>query len=227
MHWSRSPHDASLSSVVHEVPASHQLDVAEQAVAAERRRQVHRGCLGLWRGKPTDERFVRHRSLETHNHSLTSFPPLTPLRIPFVHHRHSTAMDPLSPSNINAGWASSPPQTPSSALASSSSYNSTPTSNAPASASASASASFREAKVYGAPTPTLVNPPGDYRESPANGQGSTVDGQHGQPQGRYMRVRIGGLERNRKDMLVRFDASVSSVRRCTVRCMWSVERLRG
>lgn len=33
----------------------------------------------------------------------------------------------------------------------------------------------------------------------------------------FLRVRIGQLERNRKDMLVRFDASVSPLRCCTLR----------
>jgi len=150
---------------------------------------------------------VRHRIHNHFSHSpfLNSHTFASPL------YTTLTAMDPLSPSNINAGWASSPPQTPSSALASSSSYNSTPTSNAPPSASASTSASFREAKVYGAPTPGLVNPPTEYRNGSLNGQSDTADGQGvGQAQARYLRVRIGGLERNRKDMLVRFDASVSA-----------------
>ncbi|EIW72997.1 hypothetical protein TREMEDRAFT_12690, partial [Tremella mesenterica DSM 1558] len=54
----------------------------------------------------------------------------------------------------------------------------------------------REPKVFGAPGMGLVSPPGATEE-----QGGKV-----KP---FLRVRIGGLERNRKDLLIRFDASTN------------------
>ncbi|WVQ94121.1 hypothetical protein IAU59_001199 [Kwoniella sp. CBS 9459] len=146
--------------------------------------------------------------------------------------------DPLSPSNINAGWAESPTDTPS--------FSSALASPPPASASASASSSSnfgtaetptssstsgyeREGKVFGAPGLTLVDPPSTSSSSSStqgfvsgtthtqSQNGSVRDGE-GQVQvqgGRreapssYIRVRIGGLERNRKDLLIRFDASTN------------------
>ncbi|RXK38440.1 hypothetical protein M231_04349 [Tremella mesenterica] len=99
-------------------------------------------------------------------------------------------MDPLSPANINAGWASSP-TSPVRPLDAGPSLM-TPTSQG---YSSSTQSPAREPKVFGAPGMGLVSPPGATEE-----QGGKV-----KP---FLRVRIGGLERNRKDLLIRFDASV-------------------
>ena len=65
---------------------------------------------------------------------------------------------------------------------------------------------MRDPRVYGAPGTGLVNPPTDrardVAQSPTKAQGK------GDDRAPYLRVRIGGLERNRKDLLIRFDASV-------------------
>ena len=119
-------------------------------------------------------------------------------------------MDPLSPSNINAGWGSSPPRT---AAAYPSGSASTPTRRVKQASSSStsnlippgqpASSPFREPKVFGAPTPGLVSPPLD-----GQGGGRSQSPTRGRQEGGYLRVRIGALERNRKDLLIRFDANV-------------------
>jgi hypothetical protein len=56
----------------------------------------------------------------------------------------------------------------------------------------------REPQVYGAPDPGLVSP----RTTTAS------DGASFERSGEYLRVRITGLDRNRRDVLVRFDAQV-------------------
>ncbi|OCF34917.1 hypothetical protein I316_03464 [Kwoniella heveanensis BCC8398] len=133
--------------------------------------------------------------------------------------------DPLSPSNINAGWAESPTD-------STPSFSALPPLSGPASASASSASNFdtpttasgtgfeREGKVFGAPGLTLVDPPSSSSSSstqrfasPPNHNhaqqiGSTAGGRKEAPSP-YIRVRIGGLERNRKDLLIRFDASTN------------------
>jgi len=117
-------------------------------------------------------------------------------------------MDPLSPSNINAGWSSSPPETPTSLF--------NPSTSRPApTATSEPNGSFREPKVFGAPTPGLIERPEErtqVADSPKGGRARNSGGEERAGQGggaRYLRVRISGLERNRKDLLIRFDASVS------------------
>jgi hypothetical protein len=56
----------------------------------------------------------------------------------------------------------------------------------------------REPQVYGQPDPGLVSP----RTTTAS------NGASFEKQGEYLRVRITGLDRNRRDVLVRFDAQV-------------------
>ncbi|ORX35138.1 hypothetical protein BD324DRAFT_634023 [Kockovaella imperatae] len=110
-------------------------------------------------------------------------------------------MDPLSPNRVPAmpTW----PDSPDTPIRSSSSNHIT--SPLPTSSSIS---SFREPKVFGAPPPSLVSPPIGQPES--GGSSTSQDGTSSRAQqGPFLRVRIGGLERNRKDMLVRFDASTN------------------
>ncbi|ORY23260.1 hypothetical protein BCR39DRAFT_549535 [Naematelia encephala] len=109
-------------------------------------------------------------------------------------------MDPLSPSNINPSWSNSPPSNTTRPLDSSQLPNS------------ASSSSFREPKVFGAPGLGLVSPPPPSHEG-IEAQKANTNGAAGQVQREknvpYLRVRIGGLERNRKDLLIRFDASTN------------------
>lgn len=121
------------------------------------------------------------------------------------------SMDPLSPSNINPSWSTSPPR--------SSQSRSTPTRCTHASSSSSssqfippsqpASSPFREPKIFGAPGLGLANPPNDDVTQGSTSQSPMRERQAGG--GGYLRVRIGALERNRKDLLIRFDANVSLI----------------
>ncbi|TYJ57427.1 hypothetical protein B9479_001743 [Cryptococcus floricola] len=111
-------------------------------------------------------------------------------------------MDPLSPSDdINAGWSSPtdhtapPPPSPAPPTTASSSGFS--------SAASSSAAGLREPKIFGAPGMGLVSPPPDAQFDHAKTDGAK------EPPRPYLRVRIGTLERNRKDLLVRFDASTN------------------
>ena len=105
-------------------------------------------------------------------------------------------MDPLSPDNINPSW----------------SVNSSSTHPHPMPISSPSSSSFRDSKIFGAPGLGLVS-------SPATSSGpetdvSQVNGgaeREREKIGPFLKVRIGGLERNRKDLLIRFDASVSRI----------------
>lgn len=68
---------------------------------------------------------------------------------------------------------------------------------------------YRPPKVYGSPAMAMFDP------TSFDAEGSTGDVK-GKGKGRekergYLRVRITGLERNRKDLLIRFDASVSFI----------------
>ena len=103
-------------------------------------------------------------------------------------------MDPLSPQNINPSWSNSP-TTP---------YR-------PSLPSSSSSSSFREGKIFGAPGLGLVSPPAESSSQAANVSNASKEGNTKEKEkvGLFLRVRIGGLERNRKDLLIRFDASVS------------------
>lgn len=123
-------------------------------------------------------------------------------------------MDPLSPSNINPSWGSSPPRSTPSTSAS----VSTPSRRKHASSSSTshlippsqpASSPFREPKVFGAPTPGLVSPSLDGQGLGGGSSQSPMKGR--QDGGGYLRVRLGALERNRKDLLIRFDANVGPI----------------
>jgi hypothetical protein len=95
-------------------------------------------------------------------------------------------MDPLSPANINAGWSSEP--------APSLSAPPQPQLQPPGPPSPSSSTHIRDPQVYGDPGTTIMSSPtASQSDKPVP----------------YLRVRIGGLDRNRKDLLIRYDASVS------------------
>ena len=121
-----------------------------------------------------------------------------------VINKHKDQMDPLAQQSMHAGWGSPTEpihsQPPSSASSSASYFtqSATPTSERSQEANIS-----REPKIFGLPSPSLVSPL--PRES---GSGSGVQPKRAPP---HLRVRISGLERNRKDLLVRFDASVSGL----------------
>jgi hypothetical protein len=192
-------------------------------------------------------------------------------------------MDPLSPSNINPSWSTSPPRSRTSTSTSNAS-STTPTRaltrppgqpasspfrgttagassvpnhrgqdiNQPYSHSSQTQTQssyqgqsqaqgqgqnqyqnqqktpIRDPKVFGAPGMGLTSPPGSAsasagsgsgtgslqygRGTPGNGSGNgnrNGNGNAGEKQPPFLRVRLGVLERNRKDLLVRFDASVS------------------
>ena len=103
-----------------------------------------------------------------------------------------TIMDPLSPSHLASHWASSTsPRT----ATRPSSFAQNP--NSPAKAATSSPPTPREPRVHGAPGMGLLDP------------STTSQGGKGVP---FLRVRIGGLERNRKDLLIRFDATVRLLR---------------
>lgn len=111
-------------------------------------------------------------------------------------------MDPLSPSNINPTWSTSP----------------VPPSR-PLPTSSSSSSSFREPKIFGAPGLGLVSPPAESSSQAADASNVNGDGSGSKEKeklGPFLRVRIGGLERNRKDLLIRFDASVSLCSACSI-----------
>lgn len=113
-------------------------------------------------------------------------------------------MDPLSPNNINPSWGSSPPR---SAASRSQAYASPARSISSLPPQQPASSPFREPKVFGAPSPSLAHPPASASaSSEASGSGQQRQGGGGAG---YLRVRMGALERNRKDLLIRFDANVS------------------
>ena len=103
-------------------------------------------------------------------------------------------MDPLSPQNINPSWSNSP---------------TTPIRPLPT--SSSSSSSFREPKIFGAPGLGLVSPPAESSTQAVDvSKSSGGDGERAKERVMpYLRLRIGGLDRNRKDLLMRFDASVS------------------
>ncbi|TXT13152.1 hypothetical protein VHUM_01553 [Vanrija humicola] len=91
-------------------------------------------------------------------------------------------MDPLSPPNINAGWSTDPAP----------SLSAPPQPSGPP--SPSSSTHIRDPQVYGDPGTTIMSSP------------STPHSERPMP---YLRVRIGGLDRNRKDLLIRYDASTN------------------
>lgn len=146
------------------------------------------------------------------------------------------AMDPLSPpDDINAGWSS---PTTSLRFNQPSAAEGTPpasaTSNPYSGRNASASenengfgtytsqvrgsgaiggdvgAGYREPVVFGAPGMGLVSPPPESQSQQETAAGAAQQ-ERNAPRV-YLRVRIGTLERNKKDLLIRFDASVRVIR---------------
>lgn len=99
-------------------------------------------------------------------------------------------MDPLA--SVNDGWGAAPVSA--SPTASASAPSSASPAPAPAPQSPSADTTIRQPQVIGDPGTALMHPPPPPpNEKPAP----------------FLRVRIGALERNRKDLLIRYDASVS------------------
>ncbi|WWC57566.1 uncharacterized protein I303_100098 [Kwoniella dejecticola CBS 10117] len=131
--------------------------------------------------------------------------------------------DPLSPHNINPSWSDTPtasssfstPHLTSDTLDPLPTSTSGFTSSVPSSTSTfspSQSEFDREPKVFGAPVPSLFSP--TSTPSNGNGNGESVSSAGAARGGSrdnapYLRVRISGLERNRKDLLIRFDASTN------------------
>jgi hypothetical protein len=112
---------------------------------------------------------------------------------------YSSKMDPL---NINPSWSTSPPRTPRTASYLSHARNKSAARPASPIPSIPASSPFIEPKVFGAPGMGLANPD-------ASGSGPMSPRKDKGKEGPFLRVRIGVLERNRKDLLIRFDANVS------------------
>ncbi|KAK8844778.1 hypothetical protein IAR55_006628 [Kwoniella newhampshirensis] len=106
-------------------------------------------------------------------------------------------MDPLASSNINPSWSNSP-ETPTNPLPPPSIQQQPP--SPPSSSSTLTSTFAREPKVFGAPGLGLVQPPENGASGSGNGRAGPA---------LFLRVRIGALERNRKDLLIRFDASTN------------------
>ncbi|OXG96290.1 vacuolar protein sorting-associated protein vps17 [Cryptococcus neoformans A2-102-5] len=71
-------------------------------------------------------------------------------------------------------------------------------------------AGYREPVVFGAPGMGLVSPPPEsaFQQSQQETPGGAVQQERKAPRV-YLRVRIGTLERNKKDLLIRFDASTN------------------
>lgn len=155
------------------------------------------------------------------------------------------AMDPLSPpDDINAGWSS---PTTSLRFNQPSAAEGTPpasaTSNPYSGRNASASenengfgtyigqglgggavggdvgAGYREPVVFGAPGMGLFSPPPESQSQQETAAGAAQQ-ERNAPRV-YLRVRIGTLERNKKDLLIRFDASVRVIRFLPLTCRCS------
>ncbi|OCF60171.1 hypothetical protein L486_02851 [Kwoniella mangroviensis CBS 10435] len=112
--------------------------------------------------------------------------------------------DPLSPNNINPSWSDTPTDHTQSSI-----FSPTPSQshvNPQSSSSSSAEDYSREPKVFGAPGLGLVSPPPTSKDGMMNSSITTAAKETPSP---FLRVRIGGLERNRKDLLIRFDASTN------------------
>ncbi|KIR42274.1 vacuolar protein sorting-associated protein vps17 [Cryptococcus deuterogattii 99/473] len=144
-------------------------------------------------------------------------------------------MDPLSPTDdINAGWSSpttslrfNPPSAAEDTPPASATSNPYSDRNATASENANGfgtytsqglgsgavggdvGAGYREPVVFGAPGMGLVSPPPES-QSQQETAGGAAQQERNAPRV-YLRVRIGTLERNKKDLLVRFDASYSPI----------------
>lgn len=142
----------------------------------------------------------------------------------------STTMDPLAA--VNAGWAdpsatAASPASPTTPRTSSMASPASPTAQQQAARAANAGGAqaphhpashlSREPHVYGDPGTTLMHP----------GGASSATGEQGAPPAPFLRVRIGVLERNRKDLLIRYDASVSCSGWAQSVCAGSGERGRA
>lgn len=120
-------------------------------------------------------------------------------------------MDPLAA--VNAGWADTPaspsssPTSPTARASQSSAPHSPTAAGRGAAHHPHSSTLIREPHVYGDPGTSLMHPgpPGT-----ATAAGGTNSNEQPQPAAPFLRVRIGVLERNRKDLLIRYDASVSA-----------------
>lgn len=149
------------------------------------------------------------------------------------------AMDPLSPTDdINAGWSSpttslrfNPPSAAEDTPPASATSNPYSDRNATASENANGfgtytsqglgggavggdvGAGYREPVVFGAPGMGLVSPPPESQSQQETAAGAAQQ-ERNAPRV-YLRVRIGTLERNKKDLLVRFDASVRVIHFCS------------
>ncbi|WVQ64286.1 uncharacterized protein L199_002448 [Kwoniella botswanensis] len=110
--------------------------------------------------------------------------------------------DPLSPNNINPSWSDIPTDHTQSSI-----FSPTPSQSHVISQSSSSSEDYsREPKVFGAPGLGLVSPPPTSKDGMMK---SSITTAAKEPPSPFLRVRIGGLERNRKDLLIRFDASTN------------------
>jgi hypothetical protein len=67
----------------------------------------------------------------------------------------------------------------------------------------------KEPQIYGQPTPGLISP---QVTTAANGAKFERDDQ-------YLRVRITGLDRNRRDIIIRIDAQVKQPTQETIKCL--------
>lgn len=183
------------------------------------------GVVFLWRMRRRRSPFHRHPPVHTSHLPLFLCSALFPHRPP-----HRT-MDPLARTDdINAGWSS-----PTSNLrfnAQSAAEDTVPTSatsnpysdrsvsanenangyrthTSPGLGSGVVGAGYREPVVFGAPGMGLVSPPPEsaFQQSQQETAAGEVQQERKAPRV-YLRVRIGALERNKKDLLIRFDASV-------------------
>ncbi|EKD03351.1 hypothetical protein A1Q2_02331 [Trichosporon asahii var. asahii CBS 8904] len=100
-------------------------------------------------------------------------------------------MDPLDSTSAWGGSSAVPSPLPSATESTSGPWGG----SSAASTSSSTVPDLREPRVYGDPVPALPAP----NEQQAK-----------QIQAPFLRVRIAGVDRNRKDLLVRFDSSVST-----------------
>lgn len=102
-------------------------------------------------------------------------------------------MDPLDSTSAWGGSSAVPSPLPSATESTSGPWGG----SSAASTSSSTVPDLREPRIYGDPVPAL----------PAPNEQQTK-----QSQAPFLRVRIAGVDRNRKDLLVRFDSSVSPLK---------------
>ncbi|WWC90201.1 uncharacterized protein L201_005134 [Kwoniella dendrophila CBS 6074] len=134
--------------------------------------------------------------------------------------------DPLSPQNINPSWGDTPTSSTFTTDQPISSFSSSTFSSHNQEGVSNGNGFEREPKIFGAPGLSLMSPPPSSSSSSSNNHDdeaetssqststTTTITMHGGEQRReapnsFLRVRIGALERNRKDLLIRFDASTN------------------